>query len=161
MVGQGNETHRNCLPGLALAVGFALCCDADSLEISNSGTIWGGVWIEVGGEEFPQAGWNDMPVAFTVELGIALTHVGESDSSIHVRFYDGPFWVMVGGSVTGQLVLTLGGPREKKVMTLPAVEAVESFVSTASGLLDECHARGWGGNRDVVRLEGVVASVDR
>ncbi|MEW2163857.1 hypothetical protein AB0912_12785 [Streptomyces sp. NPDC007084] len=143
-------------------MGFALRCDADSLEISNSGTIWGGVWIEAGGEAFPQVGWNDMSVAFAVELGIALMGAGGSDSSsMRVRFYDGPFWVMVGGSGTGQLVLTLGGPHEKKVVTLPAVEAFESFISTASGLLDACHARGWGGNRDVVRLEGVVASVDR
>lgn len=143
-------------------MGFSLCCDTDSLEISNSGTIWGGVWIEADGEAFPQANWNDMTVAFVIELGIAFIGVRAGDSSsVQVRFYDGPYWVTVGASDTGRLALTLGGPHGKKVVLLPAVAAIESFVSAASGLLDACHGRGWGDNRDVVRLEGVVASVDR
>ncbi|MCX4883527.1 hypothetical protein [Streptomyces sp. NBC_00847] len=141
---------------------FRLRCDLETLDMARSGAIWGGVWIEAGGEAFPHADWNDMPVAFIAELGIALTGLGRSDSSSRkVRFYDGPFWMMVDGSIAGQLVLTLGEPREKKVMTFPAVQVVESFISTASELLDACHARGWASNRDIVCLEGVVASVDQ
>lgn len=141
---------------------FALCCDAESLDISGSGTIWGGVWIEAGAEAFPQSGWNDMAVAFAAELGTALIGVRESGpSSKSVRFYDGPFRVTVEGSMAGQLVLTLEGSGKNMAMTLPAVQVVNSFISTTSGLLRACQVRGWGGNPDVIRLAGVVASLDR
>ncbi|MEV7345363.1 hypothetical protein [Streptomyces sp. NPDC093544] len=141
---------------------FSLFCDLESLEISRSGTIWGGVWIEAADEKFPEPGWNDMPVAFTCELTSALVAARERKFlSRQVRFYDGPFWLIVESSSPGDLVVTLGGSDGKKVLKpLPVAKALEHVFPTVLGLLHTCRARGWGENPDVVSLAHVVASLE-
>lgn len=141
---------------------FSLRCDLESLEASQSGTIWGGVWIETTDENFPELGWNDMSVAFTCELAGALAAAkGRKHSSKRVHFYDGPFSLIIDSSSAGGLVVSLRGSGSEKVLNpIPATKAVENVLPTALGLLDACRARGWGENPDVVRLADVVASLE-
>ncbi|UIX35157.1 hypothetical protein [Streptomyces sp. GQFP] len=140
---------------------FSLRCDFESLEISRSEAIWGSVWIESCGEVFPEFEWNDMPVAFTCELASVLEAArGKSFRSGRVRFFDGPFWVMVDCPVPGECVVTLGGSGGSKALAMiPMGKIVESVRSIARGLLEACHSRGWGGNPDVIRLANCLESL--
>lgn len=140
---------------------FSLHCDLESLEASRSGTIWGGVWIEAADESFPEFRWNDMPVAFTCELTSALAAAKRREHfSKRVHFFDGPFWLLLDSSSSGELVVSLRGPGSEKVLNpLPVAETVENVLPMTLGLLDACRARGWGENPDVVRLAGIVESL--
>ncbi|MFB7931651.1 hypothetical protein ACFC4C_21365 [Streptomyces sp. NPDC056039] len=138
---------------------FSLRFDLESLEISHSGSIWGGVWIESADVRFPEYGWNDMAVAFTCELLSALKAAREGGTPTRrIRFYDGPFWLIVGSSAATGLTVKMESPGSSRTMqAIPTSEAVEAALQSASGLLDACLARHWGDNPDVRRLSAIVA----
>src|SRR5712691_6270066 len=59
---------------------------------SQSGTIWGRVYFEIGDHFFPDNGWTDIVVAFSSAWLEALIRIGtESASRERVWFMDGPF----------------------------------------------------------------------
>jgi hypothetical protein len=142
---------------------FRLRCDHESLDLGRSGTIWGGVWIELRGEAFPEPGWNDMAVAFTSDLVDALaSYVRGRESSFRIRFYDGPFWVGLDPSEPGEVLVSRGESDKGKAQVRLSDEAIVQGVrSTASALLDACGTRQWGDNPDVVRLARALKSLDK
>ncbi|MER5549755.1 hypothetical protein ABT072_47035 [Streptomyces sp. NPDC002589] len=142
---------------------FRLCCDLESLDMARSGVIWGGVWIEVDGNPFPEVRWNDMLVAFTSDLvEVIASIVPGAAHSGRIRFYDGPFWIMVDRSAPGKLVVRQGeGAGEKGQAHLPADAVVQGVRLAASALLDACRMRQWADNLDVVRLARALELLDR
>ncbi|MEU9974090.1 hypothetical protein [Streptomyces sp. NPDC051014] len=146
----------------AVDVEFQLCCDHESLDLARAGAIWGGAWIELRGEAFPEPGWNDMAVAFTGDLVDALASFMQGRKrSCRIRFYDGPFWVGLGPSGPGEVLVSRGESDKEKAQVLLSDEAVVQGVrSNASALLDACWARQWGDNPDVVRLARALKSLD-
>ncbi|MGW2651855.1 hypothetical protein ACWC2T_45110 [Streptomyces sp. NPDC001393] len=120
------------------------------------------MWIELYGEAFPEAGWNDMSVAFAGDLVEVLSSIVEGKEYSHrIRFYDGPYWITVGRSDSGEFVVKQGeGDREKGQVQFPVEAVMKGVRSTASALLGACRTRQWGDNSDVVRLARALELLD-
>ncbi|MEU9247717.1 hypothetical protein [Streptomyces sp. NPDC048385] len=140
-----------------------LHCDDETLDMARSGTIWGGVWMELHGEAFPEADWNDMAVALTADLVDALAvSVKGGVRSCRIRFYDAPFWVGLDPTGAGGVLVRRGeSDKGKRQMQLSAEAVAQGVRLTASALLDACRARRWGDNSEVVRLARALKFLDR
>lgn len=140
---------------------FSLRCDAQSLELTRAGTIWGNIWLQSGGESFPETRWNDIAVAFVCEFSSAVMCVSDGQaSSARVRFYDGPYWVELRTDTAGMISLTLGESSTTHATWEESTqEVVMSTLRGAEVLLDACHGRGWADQTDVIRLASAVRAL--
>ena len=132
---------------------FELFCDVESLDLARSGSIWGGVWIGISGCHFPESNWNDMPVAFLVELIDAVDFVRQAEGRCRrVRFFDGPFWIDLVGLGDGAVNVSANGHCAGKKATVSAHDMARSLAEVRIELVRACLERGWGDQMDVRRL---------
>ncbi len=71
---------------------LAINVDTKSLERSPSGSITGGIWVQVGGVAFPEEGWSDFVVVILTWWSDALCALMSSPrTDAELLFMDGPF----------------------------------------------------------------------
>ena len=132
---------------------FDLHYDASSLEKARSGAIWGSIWVDMHGRPFPEAHWNDLPVAFLAELSSAVAQAGNSDGHARrVRFFDGPFWIDLTGQKGDEIKLSVNSGRDIPDVVISAAELTRILTRVGRALSEACQARGWGDHADVQRL---------
>lgn len=133
---------------------FELFCDLESLDLARSGSIWGDVWIGISGFHFPESNWNDMPVAFLVELIGAVSFVHQAEGRRRrVRFFDGPFWIDLAGLGDGAVNVSANAHGADKKATVSAHDMARSLTAVRIELVRACLERGWGDQMDVRRLQ--------
>jgi hypothetical protein len=134
-------------------MGVELHCDVASLELARSGAIWGDIWIEIDGDPFPEANWNDMPVAFLAELFDAVDYVRSAvGRSRRVRFFDGPFWINLAGRSGSKITISVNSYSVNPEIAIMADELNHSMTLVSSALMEACQNLGWGDQADVRRL---------
>jgi len=133
-------------------------CDVSSLEQSQSGAVWGGVWISAGQQHFPEPGWNDMVVALLVELHRAINQIRRANGSARVRFFDGPFWMDLKLEQGDKLSISASGQRAGIGLTdtVDLAPFERSLMDESALVLRECELRGWGDQTDVRILANLV-----
>ncbi|WP_433510208.1 hypothetical protein ACQP2T_40905 [Nonomuraea sp. CA-143628] len=133
---------------------FELFCDVESLDLARSGAIWGNVWIDISGCSFPESNWNDMPVAFLVELLDAVAYVSAAEGRRRrVRFFDGPFWIDLVGQGVGVISISVNAHGAGRSATASAHGVTQSLSAVRDDLVRVCLERGWGEQADVRRLQ--------
>ncbi|MFI8235440.1 hypothetical protein ACIGDI_42330 [Streptomyces sp. NPDC085900] len=133
---------------------FELFCDVESLDLARSGSIWGNVWIDISGCPFPESNWNDMPVAFIVELIDAVSFVRQAEGRRRrVRFFDGPFWIDLVGRGDGAVNVSANAHGADKKVTVSVHDMARSLTAVRTELVRACLERGWGEQMDVRRLQ--------
>ncbi|MFI6156714.1 hypothetical protein ACIBCA_29000 [Kitasatospora sp. NPDC051170] len=132
---------------------FEVFCDIETLDLARSGSIWGDVWINIDGFDFPESNWNDMPLAFLVELLDAIADVRRREGDRRVRFFDGPFWVDLSGQGDGTVSISTNAPGGDKQVTVSARDISRSLEAIRVNVVRACLGRGWGEHLDVRRLQ--------
>ncbi|MGO4461971.1 hypothetical protein AB4039_32460 [Streptomyces sp. M-16] len=133
---------------------FEVLCDVESLNLARSGSIWGNVWVDISGFSFPEPNWNDMPVAFIMELLDAVDFVRRAEGRRRrVRFFDGPFWIDLAGRGDGAVSVSANAHGACKEATVSARDMARSLAAVRIALVRACLARGWGEQMDVRRLQ--------
>ncbi|WP_145926790.1 hypothetical protein [Amycolatopsis orientalis] len=133
---------------------FRILQDFATLELNEkSKTIWGSIWVELGGRSFPEVQWSDMSVAFLVDLLLVANEVDEGSVNLYrVRFFDGPYWVTIGGARENAIEVHANDPDEQGAATITKSEFVATVRRAATSLLEACQERGWSEYSDVRRL---------
>jgi hypothetical protein len=131
--------------------------DRDSLDAAESGVIWGGVWLELNGEAFPEAHWNDLAVAVMVEVVIALRELERAVGQRRIRFFDGPFWIEVEHTTTGHVAISTSAGLQAECELLEFAHVVRQAEEAACELVVACKALGFSNQDDVRRLEALCA----
>ncbi|MFB8381381.1 hypothetical protein [Streptomyces rubiginosohelvolus] len=133
---------------------FKLLCDAQSIDLAKSGTIWGNIWVEISGRSFPESNWNDIPVAFLSELLDAVEFVRDTKGKRRrVRFFDGPYWIDLVGLSDATLSISANGHGAGQEVTVSVHDVAQSLATVRTELLHACLKRGWGDHMDVRRLQ--------
>lgn len=88
VVQQGFGRDRNCMPCGAWMM-FRTFVEVESMERTDSGTVWGNVWHELEGQYFPSYGWNDLIVPYVTALAHGVYEVAYGRRA-EVYFFDGP-----------------------------------------------------------------------
>ncbi|MER6666192.1 hypothetical protein ABT256_16755 [Amycolatopsis japonica] len=133
---------------------FHIQQDFANLELNERAkTIWGSVWVELNGKPFPEAGWNDMPAAFIVELlSVANDFRKGATNTRQVRFFDGPYELTIGETQEKSIEIRAKNHDEQGATTVAGSNFAAIVRSAATSLLEACQARSWSENSDVRRL---------
>ncbi|WRZ90469.1 hypothetical protein OHB54_16150 [Streptomyces sp. NBC_01007] len=132
---------------------FRTFVETDSLERTSSGTIWGDVWHEIEGQEFPHWRWNDMIVPYVTALAEGVCEAG-SGRKAEVDFFDGPYAVQmlpVGPRIQIVPIVPEGAPGLAPCH-MGQADLAGDVVKQGDLLLDACEQRGWSLDSDVRRL---------
>jgi len=131
-----------------------LVFDDELLSRSQSETIWGRIYFEIGGEPFPESGWSDLVVAVTnAWLEAVLQATSGMSASTKVHFMDGPFHINI-APVAARLV-SLGFAHRgivKRSLTSPIDALLQDAISAGDKLLHICTDHGWSDDSDCSRL---------
>jgi hypothetical protein len=125
---------------------------------SNSGTIWGTIYFQIGDNQFfPGKGWTDMVAAFVAAWLEALVQVTNGTvANQRVYFFDGPFAVDFSVPQKGQVNLTFLHNEESKLFALVDVQQLRAHAaSVGQELLLACQRRGWN-DRDTDAIVGLI-----
>ncbi len=128
--------------------------DDEFFKRSASGTVWGRVYFETGGQFFPDSGWTDMVVPFSSAWLEALIQIasGSTDKET-VWFMDGPFRVHLTMTSSGLLEIAFVHKEAvKKSVTTTIEELLEDAVSVGKQLLTICKERGWPNSDNDVKV---------
>ncbi|GGU15712.1 hypothetical protein GCM10010289_41910 [Streptomyces violascens] len=138
-----------------MTVRFEICHTEESMEISAAATVWGGVWVNLDGCGFPEADWNDLPVALACEFLRVSDRIRRAEFKSHrVHFFDGPFWVEFERVGEGKVEVSVGGGSPRNVV-LPSGDVVAAIRSYSAAILTSCLRRGWGDTADVRDLKAL------
>lgn len=138
-----------------MTVRFEICHTEESMEISATGTVWGGVWVNLDGCCFPEGNWNDLPVALACEflrVGDGIQRAGFKSHRLH--FFDGPFWVGFERAGEGKVEVSVGGNDPRRVV-LSSEDLVAAIRASSAAILTACLRRGWGDTADVRDLKAL------
>src|SRR5262245_42851085 len=130
---------------------MTLRIDGDSLDISASEAVWGGVWLEIDGHPFPETKWNDLVLALVTELLEALRDAGRGGGR-RVRFFDGPHWIDLRGDDDGSVRLSTSDQHATTIAATDLPGVIGQVQDTARELVALCERRGWSDLHDVRRL---------
>ena len=129
--------------------------DVDSIEKAASWAIWGKIWHEFDGQQFPAWGWNDMVVPYLTALAQGVRDASDGRRA-QVMFFDGPFWIRIQG-VANALELEPGGGGSDVPSCVTDRVSLSSAVLDAGRLVVEaCECKGWGEDDDVRRLRSAL-----
>jgi hypothetical protein len=132
---------------------FSIGYDMWSSEVSSSGSVWGPIWIEADGDQFPEDRWDDMPVALLVEFARAasILRVGSSET---VRFFDGPFSVIFRQSDLDNVDILMDGAKRRPDIstTVDRGEWLAAIHRAGRDMYRDCLQLGWSEESDVRRL---------
>jgi hypothetical protein len=133
---------------------FRINYDAQAFEKSQSGAIWGPIWITLGDDAFPEEHWNDMPVALLNEFVRAVTQMKAGSREV-VRFFDGPFSVIFEQTAVDSVDVSLNGSRVRSSLegTVERESLLTTVRSAASDVYRSCIEFGWLEGHDVRRLK--------
>jgi hypothetical protein len=134
-------------------------CDLESLDSSESDTIWGAVWLEYGKACFPERGWMDMVVAVLIAIAQATRALKEGALSAHAPFFDGPMELdFMKSEKDGLLVINMKGPEaaNPNIIATSWTAWVSTVIDCAGRLIHECERRSLSDQSDVVRLKHAV-----
>ena len=134
--------------------------DDELLSRSRSGTVWGRIYFELGGDFFPDPGWSDMTVAFSDAWLSALMQIASTRSKTErVYFMDGPFSVVIHSERSGLVQVDLLHETSVKHSARVSLEqALKDAISVCERLISICHAHNWTNDRDYLRLIATLAS---
>ena len=135
---------------------FGFCISTERMEITNSGTVWGDVWVHIDGHAYPEVGWNDLPVAFAIELITAVREVASRPGKAEVRFFDWPFWIVFETADDGACSIRSSFGDEVALAPVEFARVVGRVDSVARSLAHACISKGWGDQIDVRRLTALV-----
>ncbi len=135
---------------------FEFCVSTERMEATRSGTIWGDVWVHFDGHAYPEAGWNDLPIVFALELIAAVRQVSNHPGKAKVRFFDGPFWIEFETADDGACSIRSGSGDEVALAPREFAHVVDHVDSVARSLAHACASKGWGDQTDVRRLTALV-----
>ncbi|MFE9116555.1 hypothetical protein [Streptomyces sp. NPDC007172] len=134
---------------------FEICHTEESMEISAAATVWGGVWVNLDGYSFPEANWNDLPVALACEFLRVGDKVRHAEFKYHrLQFFDGPFWVDFERADEGKIEVSVGGNSPRSAV-LSSEDVVAAIRSSSAAILTSCLRRGWGDTVDVRALKAL------
>lgn len=131
--------------------------DVMSLDVAESGAIWGGVWWTIGGDDFPEVKWNDLAVAVSTETLVAVRDVNGGADRRRVRFFDGPFWIEFVRDKGGSFLFATSAGSTVDCDAPMFAELVRQVRGACGELLDECRYRGRTEDHDVRRLAALLA----
>ncbi|MER5472482.1 hypothetical protein [Streptomyces sp. NPDC002685] len=126
----------------------------ESLERTNSGTIWGNVWHELEGQYFPHRGWNDMIVPYVTALADGVCEVAYGRSA-DVDFFDGPYSIELLPKAPRIQVVLKGAPGSISG-EMEYGDLVSDVARAGKRLLDVCQQRGWSLDDDVRQLKLIL-----
>jgi hypothetical protein len=132
---------------------FRIKYNAQEFEKSQSGAIWGPIWIALGDDAFPEENWNDMPVALLNEFARAVTQTKVGSGEV-VRFFDGPFSAIFKQTAVDSIDVSLDGSRARSSLdgTVEREELLTAVRDAASDVYRSCIEFGWSEDHDVRRL---------
>ena len=125
---------------------------------SQSGTIWGTIYFQIGDNQFfPDKGWTDMVAAFVAAWLEALVQVTNGTvTNQRVHFFDGPFAVDFSVRQKGLVNLTFLHNEESKLSTMVEAQQLRAHATSVGlELLQACQRRGWN-NRDIEAIVGLI-----
>jgi hypothetical protein len=137
----------------------------DRFGQSAAGLVYGGLYIQLDEQNFPDLGWTDFVVVVLAWWCRALTRVLEGEGSpIEVRFMEGPYLAVIGPASGETLRLALveaGKSRrifcEGEVLSDPLVKSV---LASAELTIVECRKRDWW-SKDADELVDALATLKR
>jgi len=139
--------------------------DPTTLGQSRMGGVTGLIYLKVGGNSFPDSGWDDFPVTILAWwLRDTLSLFQNKASSVQCSFMDGPYSFGL-RSVEGKCYLDLiaRSSSEESVLSTHHIDPkqlLDSQLSAAKALLAECRARLWD-SRDLFSLLEAVRNTER
>lgn len=141
---------------------FNIRYNTQAFEKSQSGAIWGPIWLTLGEDSFPEENWNDMPVALLNEFTRAVTRLKLGSSEI-VRFFDGPLSVIFNQMTADSVEVSLDGSRARSSLegTVGREELMAAVRNAASDVYHSCIEFGWSEDHDVRRLMQSIGSLAR
>ena len=147
------------------AGGVQLLIDSASLERRERGPIWGRVCLSVGDRFFPEAGWTDIAVGFTVAWLHALRQLASKQTtSESVFFMDGPFRadIKLRSADSVELVLVdFHTPEKIEHRSEHSIAALlRNAIASGQSLLDTANTQNWANDQDVETLRGEVGAAD-
>lgn len=138
---------------------FEFTFEAQTLEATESRNIWGNTWVRVSQCQYPEASWNDMPVALLSYLLSVLSEIGRDGESVkEVWFYDGPFAVRFELVKDNLLKISVVPEGSEVVVTMDLNVLLEDLAIKKDQLIAACVARGWADYPDVLRLRSQAGS---
>jgi hypothetical protein len=132
---------------------FRIKYNAQAFEKSQSGAIWGPIWITLGDDAFPEENWNDMPVALLNEFARAVMQMKVGSREV-VRFFDGPLSVIFKQTAVDSIDVSLDGSRVRSSLdgTVEREELLVAIRNAARDVYRACIEFGWSEDHDVRRL---------
>jgi hypothetical protein len=129
-----NETH--------------LITELGVLNVRAQGPATAGIWLVIGGCEFPSAGWNDFVVVVLGWWSDAILRLLKNNSGRErVHFMDGPYSVEISKTQSQTLHLRMfagpSGGREVAEGEADIKRFVSELAAQSRQLLDECRRREW------------------
>lgn len=86
---------------------FQVIVKPSTFEVSQSSALTGQIWMQLGDEAFPEAGWNDLALVIVGWWCQAVSGLpAKTGSECDLRFMDGAFLVAVTRETDGRLCLT-------------------------------------------------------
>jgi hypothetical protein len=136
---------------------FAVRTDASALHRSATGSITGPLFLEIGGDAFPEPGWNDFPVVVLGWWIRAVLDLQRTGASCTCMFMDGPFEFELKRASPSAWELRLV---ERSVAAVQVVRSVRvnpaeillAVHAAADAVLKFCNERSWS-SRDVDELQ--------
>lgn len=141
---------------------LSLSVSLDSFSARQGGSATAGIWVTIGGQDFPAQGWDDFVVVILGWWASALVRLlrGLSQREM-VDFMDGPFTVEA--EIRSETLLLWGreGARREAVRCTaegPALPFVSAVLAESERVLLACRESGWW-SRDADALERATAEL--
>jgi hypothetical protein len=137
-----------------------LVFDDELLSRSQSGTVWGRIFFDLGAKAFPDKGWSDLVVVVTnawIE-GLLQITAGTKETT-KVFFMDGPLAVNISRGGPGSVKLDFIHKDSVKESATTSLDGLlQDAIFAGKNLLEICRHHGWSSDSDYVRL---VDNIDR
>jgi hypothetical protein len=120
-----------------------LVVEPGTLKPGHKGPVTGGVWLSVGGRDFPASKWNDFVVVVLGWWAKAMHELVQGRvNHVEVHFMDGPYLVELNNRSPSEWDLRLvetGGLNKLRAQTSIAPgPLVESVMAASEAVLREC-----------------------
>ena len=142
-------------------MGVELLVDLESISLRSAGPATGCIAVNLGGEFFPSARWNDFVVVIVEAWASALLRLLRRSSDVErVHFMEGPYAIEIERIENGQLRLrAIAHPnRVRAYADVSSTGLAKALLTVGQGVLQKCRRGGYA-NRDVERLADALASL--
>jgi hypothetical protein len=131
-----------------------LVFEDELLSRSQSGSVWGRIFFDLGAGAFPDKGWSDLVVVVTNAWIEGLLQITEgTKETTKVFFMDGPLAVNISLSGPGLVKLDFIHKDIVKDSAITNLDGLlQDAISAGKDLLEICRRHGWSSDSDFVRL---------